>query len=361
MKGETMAQLFSEVEAVVFDLDGTLYDSADMALWAVRWAIERLKESEEESDQELREMFSEGYEDKILDLIGMQGEQLYSRLVPGPQERVERVRRWVKEGETLYVEKGRASLFDGVQECLRLLKEEGIECFLASNCSEGYLDMILDHFKLRPFFSRAFCAGMFSGLTKAEFAARLPIAADTALMVGDRESDMRAGSENGWLKVGCLYGFGGEEELEDADWLIENPADLPHLLSEHGRVLVDTVRLVDNYLTAAGRVTVRFEGGSQQRRLNLLGKLEELLLKQGFADEVTIRAVSGKEISSSSDQVSITAAEESTSACRCKSKGVSVVLAKAGERRKEHMADKAEVVLGTKGSTLKLLQHPWKK
>lgn len=54
-------------------------------------------------------------------------------------------------------------------------------------------------------------------------------------MVGDRQSDVRAGLENGLVVIGCRYTgfpqFGGEEELQGADMILSTFSELPSLVN----------------------------------------------------------------------------------------------------------------------------------
>jgi phosphoglycolate phosphatase len=44
--------------------------------------------------------------------------------------------------------------------------------------------------------------------------------------VGDRRHDMEAGRKNGILTIGCAYGFARPGELDGADRIITNVAEL---------------------------------------------------------------------------------------------------------------------------------------
>jgi phosphoglycolate phosphatase len=51
-----------------------------------------------------------------------------------------------------------------------------------------------------------------------------------AIVVGDRREDIMAAKENGMKSIGCLYGYGSREELEEAEWKIERIGDLIQIL-----------------------------------------------------------------------------------------------------------------------------------
>ena len=58
------------------------------------------------------------------------------------------------------------------------------------------------------------------------------LAADTAIMIGDRAVDIHAGKSNALAAAGVLWGFGERAELEAAcpDFLFGTPGDLAELL-----------------------------------------------------------------------------------------------------------------------------------
>lgn len=63
-------------------------------------------------------------------------------------------------------------------------------------------------------------------------ATRWKVRPDQLIMVGDTPTDVVAGKRVGARTVGCLYGFGKEEELRgaDPDELVQTPAELASLL-----------------------------------------------------------------------------------------------------------------------------------
>ena len=54
--------------------------------------------------------------------------------------------------------------------------------------------------------------------------------AETAVMVGDRASDLEGARGAGVFFIGCLYGYGAAEEVAEADFLVREVKDLAALL-----------------------------------------------------------------------------------------------------------------------------------
>jgi phosphoglycolate phosphatase len=63
------------------------------------------------------------------------------------------------------------------------------------------------------------------------------VAGGAAVMIGDREHDVRAGRSCGTATVGVLWGAGGRDELEraGADHIVAAPAELPGVLADLSR------------------------------------------------------------------------------------------------------------------------------
>lgn len=113
-------------------------------------------------------------------------------------------------------------VYDGIRETLAALHAHGVTNVLATCKPREYAERILAHLGLDSFF--AFVSGPeLSGLRTekpeviAYALAQLHVSAPSCvLMVGDRASDVTGARKNGMEAVGVLWGFGTQQELEDA-------------------------------------------------------------------------------------------------------------------------------------------------
>jgi len=87
-------------------------------------------------------------------------------------------------------------------------------------------------FFLTLFFDQSFCVGEREGFHKKDLVRKVSdlLKVEMAIVVGDRREDIMAAKENGMKSIGCLYGYGSREELEEADWKIERIGDLIQIL-----------------------------------------------------------------------------------------------------------------------------------
>jgi phosphoglycolate phosphatase-like HAD superfamily hydrolase len=132
--------------------------------------------------------------------------------------------------EVAALHRGESALYDGAEATLAALAERGHPMALFSNASEPYFRAVIQVHRLERFFTRTL---------SLEQAVRRRIARHKpgmvrylsrgfahAVVVGDRIHDIEAGRAAGARTVGCLYGFGGAAELEQADFHIEHAPQL---------------------------------------------------------------------------------------------------------------------------------------
>lgn len=208
----------------IFDMDGTLADSTDLAYLAARDGLldyyrERRLEPQLPSRAELSA------------LVGLPSLEYFAGLLP-PARRADAaaLRALVSRHEREHLAAGRGRLFDGVWEMLLTLRERGFRLGLVSNCGQNYFDANLEHLRLREVMEVAFCLDHLPSKTENVRAALAHLGCRDGVMVGDRRADVEAGRANGLRTVGCTYGFGPREELAEADFHIDAPRELPTVL-----------------------------------------------------------------------------------------------------------------------------------
>ena len=124
-------------------------------------------------------------------------------------------------------------LYDGIEELLKLLYENGYRIYLATSKPEIYAKQILEHFKIDKYFTDA-VGSLLNGnrVEKGEVIAYLLKKHNItdAIMIGDRCFDIAGAKENGIKSIGVLYGYGTKKELKDADFIVSSVTDLKNLL-----------------------------------------------------------------------------------------------------------------------------------
>jgi phosphoglycolate phosphatase len=216
-------------EAIIFDLDGTLFQTETLLETVHRRVFETLR--------------GEGLYlnplppiDTLLGSLGMLLSDIWQRVMPdGSPEAHKRANILLLKYEMEELAAGRGQLYPGVIETLRELRSRGIRLFIASNGLEEYVKGVPAVKGIGDWFEGKYSAGEFATLSKVDLVRRLldTFGVEKAWMVGDRSSDVEAGKSNGLFVVGCNYaGFHRPGELDGSDAIIQTFPELLKLLPE---------------------------------------------------------------------------------------------------------------------------------
>ncbi len=217
----------NNVKTLIFDLDGTLFQTEELAIVSFVDTINRLKEDG---------MYDREIPDKevFLSLLGKTCEEIWAELLCGASDLiVKKADDYLYHYEMLHLKQGIGNPYPGVVDTLKRLKEKGYFLCVASNGGEGYVSEVVDYY-FNGIFDAVYSAGGYNTKSKVDlvrlilekFPDKKPM-----VMVGDRSSDMEAGKKNQLFTIGCKYGFGNNEEVVDADYLITDFAQLTELFS----------------------------------------------------------------------------------------------------------------------------------
>ncbi len=211
------------IRTVLFDLDGTVSDSAPGILHALRLS------------------FAEAGVDWIDDGVArsLLGPPFWHSLPPLVGEH--RVDEVVRGYRRHYVEDGAmfdTAVYDGVPEILRALAAGGFQLAVATSKPEVHAGRIVAHLGLADLFDTV-CGDTLDGgrhtkaLVVGEALSRFgdPDPA-TVLMVGDRSHDVLGAAAHGLSCAGALWGYGSAAELTaaGASPLCARPSEVLELL-----------------------------------------------------------------------------------------------------------------------------------
>jgi len=214
-------------QAIIFDLDGTLFQTETLLETVHQRVFETLRK-EELYLQPLPPI------DTMLSSLGMILSDIWMRVMPdGSSAAHERANVLMLQYEMEELAAGRGHMYPGVVDTLHNLRNRGIRLFIASNGLEEYVKGVLAVKGINDLFEGMYSAGEFATTTKVDLVRRLldTFEIDHAWMVGDRSSDVEAGKRNDLFVVGCDYaGFRREGELEGSDAIIKTFPELLKLL-----------------------------------------------------------------------------------------------------------------------------------
>ena len=195
------------MDAIYFDLDGTLTDPKPGITRSIQYALQRLDHPTMPTEDELTWCIGPPLRASFVRLLG--AETSADLAVSYYRERFSDV--------GLY-ENG---VYDGIGAVLTKLGAAGHRLFVATSKPHVFAERIIDHFGLRDHFERVFGSELDG--TRVDKSHLLEYALKQAsvdpartLMVGDRSHDMVGAKNNGMKGIGVLYGYGTRDELLDA-------------------------------------------------------------------------------------------------------------------------------------------------
>ncbi|WP_046215559.1 HAD hydrolase-like protein [Paenibacillus wulumuqiensis] len=225
----TDATALKRPQAMMFDMDGTLFETETVLLPAYHNTFEILREEGlyhgETPPDEI-----------ILGCLGMLLEDIWARVMPGAEPRtIARANQLLLDLQLDGMRAGTSRLYPHVMETLTYLHEQGVRLFIASNGLEGYVKGIVEVHEIGSLLEGVYSAGEYQTASKVDLVGLLldNHTIDSAWMVGDRSSDVEAGLKNGQTVIGCNYAdFGDTSELEGADVIITSFDQLRQLYDE---------------------------------------------------------------------------------------------------------------------------------
>lgn len=224
-----MALDIGRIQAICFDLDGTISDTDDIYVAALaRWLLP------------MRRLFPRSHPDRIARMIVM-GLETPGNLVLNWLDRTRLDSVWYKLQQRRRrgrpVDRSHFRIIPGAEATVRQLTGR-YPLAIASTRDGGSARAILQHFNLLECFQSIVTAET-TRYTKPHpdplllVAKQLGVEPAALLMVGDTSVDIQAGKAAGAQTVGLLCGFGSAAELQQAgaDLVLPTPAELLVVLS----------------------------------------------------------------------------------------------------------------------------------
>ena len=215
----------TEAAAVLFDLDGTLTDSAAGIQRSTREALRRLN-AEDGGARPIPAESELGW------IVGPPLRESFAALAG--DDNADRMLEFYRERyDTIGIFENR--VYDGVAAALDQLRARGDRLFVATSKRQVDAQRVVEHFGLDHFFDGVY--GAHSDGRGAEKSAVLAAAiaggrlesASRIVMIGDRRYDALGARAVGIPAIGALWGYGDRRELTEAgaDPIIASPRDIP--------------------------------------------------------------------------------------------------------------------------------------
>ena len=193
---------------ILFDLDGTLTDSAEGVTKSVQYALK--KYNIETTLEELKPFIGPPLQRSFKEVFGFNAETV--------DEVIEHYREYYRE-KGIYQNR----VYPLIPELLSELENRGINLYVATSKPTIFAEKILRHFKLDHFF-KAITGSNLDG-TRVEkkdvithVLKQMEERGDNAntVMVGDRKHDILGAKACGLESIAVAYGYGSTAELEAA-------------------------------------------------------------------------------------------------------------------------------------------------
>ena len=203
------------MDGIIFDVDGTLWDSTDVVAIAYNLILEKYTDTRVDGAR-LKQLFG-----KPMDVI-------FQSLIP---DATEEERKDIVEqcliAEEEQIEEKHPVPYDGVKEMLQILSEK-YPLFIVSNCQCGYIEQFLRLTGNEKYITDTLCFGQ-TGTSKGQTILKLMEKNNLKhpVYVGDTQGDADACKEAGIPFIFAEYGFGN---VKESDGRIAMPMELIKLI-----------------------------------------------------------------------------------------------------------------------------------
>ena len=215
------SETMEKTKGIIFDLDGTLWDSSDNVV--ISWNM--VFDAHKELNLHITNKDMQG-------LMGLTMENIIKALLPelDEKERLVILEECCKV-ENDYLEKHGGVLFPDLEETIKELSKK-YKLFIVSNCQSGYIECFLKYYDFGKYFTDIECSGNtheHKGKNVVSIIKRNNLS--SAVYVGDAQVDLDASRYAEIPFIYCKYGFGHVDEEK----IIIN--SLPELIETVEKVL----------------------------------------------------------------------------------------------------------------------------
>lgn len=187
---------------IIFDLDGTLWDSSEQVAGAWSVILSRRSETDRRVRSKVTGEDMRGYMGKTMEVIA-------ALMLPDTDEKTRlEIMDECGEYENEYLSEHGGKLYPDLEKELERLSKS-FKLFIVSNCQSGYIETFLEYHGLGKYFADFECPGG-TGLAKAENI-RIVMernGLEKAVYVGDTQGDLDASDSAGIPFIHAAYGFG---------------------------------------------------------------------------------------------------------------------------------------------------------
>lgn len=215
---------------LLFDLDGTLTDSAEGIIKCVQYALEKMGIVENDTEK-LKVFVGPPLSESFMTVYGFSEEQA-ARAITYYRERFKPIGMFEN------------AVYEGIPKMLKTMKANGKINLIASSKPEEFVKTILEHFDIAKYFDIIVGASMDESRNTKEAVIEEALSRlkntdqygqysdDKCVMIGDRKYDINGAKYFGLRNIGVSYGFAPVGELEEAgaDVIVDTVEELTQVL-----------------------------------------------------------------------------------------------------------------------------------
>ncbi|MEN1936447.1 HAD hydrolase-like protein [Paenibacillus sp. 102] len=225
------------LQSLIFDMDGTLFQTEKI-----------LEVSLDDTFNHLRSLNlwdTVTPIDKYREIMGVPLPKVWEALLPDHSNEVrEQTDAYFLERLVENIRSGKGALYPNVKKVFNYLIENNYSIYIASNGLTEYLHAIVSYYNLDHWVTETCSIEQIQTLDKGDLVKTIIQKYDIkkAAVVGDRLSDINAAKDNGLIAIGCNFDFAQEDELAQADLVINDLMELKTVLFENTKQTDDLIK-----------------------------------------------------------------------------------------------------------------------
>ena len=214
-----------KIKNVIFDLDGTLIDSAQSIISSIKFAFEKAKVLPAQP--------------LTLELIGPPLGEIISNLVTDSD--IQASAEIIKNFKFYYDEYGyrETKVYEGISEMLTELRQMNLNLFIATNKRILPTVKIVEYVGWSSIFDELYALDYFVPLLpNKEVMLRRVMqdiggSNDSAIYIGDRAEDAEAAGNSRLPFLWAAWGYGNSSFFQASDFVLTKPSQLPFILTHN--------------------------------------------------------------------------------------------------------------------------------
>lgn len=206
---------------LIFDYDGTLHNAVKIYEPAFLKAYDYLLESGYAQKQVMSS-------EKISHWLGFSAKDMWDNFMPNlPTEIKDKCSKIIGDEMLRLVQCNKAQLYPDALDVLGQLKNLGYNLIFLSNCKHMYMEAHNQAFGLDDYFGEFYCTEDYDFKPKYIIFETIKEKYDGEfIIIGDRFQDMEVAHRFGLKAIACRYGYGSEDELLYATYVVNKVSEI---------------------------------------------------------------------------------------------------------------------------------------